>query len=341
MNSLQASRISRRSLLARGSLLAGTAALAMPALARRACAQPGGAAWPDRTVSIVVPVAPGGSLDIIGRVLARQLTGALGVSVVVENIPGAGSNIAFEHVARARPDGNTLLVGSDVLAINPALYPRIGYDPVRDFTAVAEAVRAPQVLVVRNGLEARDFRDFLRLSGEEADKLTMASQGNGSLGHLAGVLLAKAAGVSWLHVPYRGGGPAVIDLSGGHIDALLVTLPAAIQQIRDGQIRALAVTSGTRDPALPDVPTIAESGFADFEVVTWQGIVAPAGVPDTVVARLSDEIIKGLTQPEVKTVLEQQAFQITGTGPAPFGALLRSETTRWAEVVRTSGARVD
>ncbi|QDJ09165.1 Extra-cytoplasmic solute receptor [Roseomonas mucosa] len=297
--------------------------------------------WPARPIRLIIPVAPGGSLDILGRVLAKRLTATLGQPVVAENMAGGGSNIAFEHVAHARPDGHTLLVGSDVLAINPALYPRAGYDPVRDFAPVAEAVRAPQVLVVRDGLEARDIGAFLSLAREAGGNLSMASQGNGSLGHLAGALLAQRAGVAWTHVPYRGGGPAVIDLTGGHIDALMVTLPAAIEQIRAGRIRALAVTSAGRDPNLPGVPSLAESGFPGFEVVTWQGILAPAGTPAPILRRLAGEIAAGLADPEVSGQLRAQAFEITGTGPDRFRALVTAEARRWPEVVRASGARLE
>ncbi|UFN46985.1 tripartite tricarboxylate transporter substrate binding protein [Roseomonas sp. OT10] len=319
----------------RGLLAAGLALASAPAWA-----QPAGA-WPDRPLRLIIPVAPGGSLDIIGRVLAKRLTATLGQTVVAENMAGAGSNIAFEHVAKARPDGYTLLVGSDVLAINPAIFPKLGYDPARDFVAVAEAVRAPQVLVVRNGLEARDLPGFLALAKEAEGRLTLASQGNGSLGHLAGALLATASGARWTHVPYRGGGPAVVDLAGGHVDALLVTLPAAIEQIRGDRIRALAVTSATRHPALPDVPTVAESGFPGFEVVTWQGIVAPAGTPAPVVETLAAAITAALAEPEVAGQLRAQAFEVTGTGPGAFGELLRAEVKRWPEVVRAAGARVE
>ncbi|MFT8244966.1 tripartite tricarboxylate transporter substrate binding protein [Roseomonas sp. BN140053] len=328
--------------LLRRSLLAALLPAALPPLlpARAALAQPE-AAWPDRPVRLIIPVAPGGSLDIVGRVLAKRLTATLGHPVVAENMAGAGSNLAFEYVARARPDGYTLLVGSDVLAINPALYPRVGYDPARDFVGVAEAVRAPQVLVVRDGLEARDLGGFLALAREAEGRITMASQGNGSLGHLAGALLSRASGAGWTHVPYRGGGPAVVDLVGGHVDALLVTLPAAIEQIRAGRIRALAVTSAARDPALPGVPTVAESGFPGFEVVTWQGIVAPAGTPAPIVSRLAAEIARALALPEVGDQLRAQALQVTGTGADAFTALIRAEAARWPEVVRASGARVD
>ena len=312
--------------------------VATSALASLARAQP---AWPDRPVRIIVPVAPGGSLDILGRVFARQLSASLGQAVVAENHPGAGSNLAFELVARARPDGLTLLVGSDPLTINPALYRRVGFDPVRDFAPIAELVRAPQVLVVRNGLPATDLAGFLALARQAEGAMTMGSQGNGSIGHLAGAVLSERTGLRFTHVPYRGGGPAVIDVVGGHLDALLVTLPAAIEHIRGGRLRALAVSAANRSPALPEVPTIAESGLPGFDVITWQGILAPAGTPEPIIRRLNAALIEALRKPEVAEGLAAQGFELTGTTPEEFAAQIRAEAARWPGIVRTAGVNLD
>ncbi|MBW6398321.1 tripartite tricarboxylate transporter substrate binding protein [Roseomonas sp. HJA6] len=325
--------MTRRDILLR-SLLLGAAA----ALPRAAGAQ--SAAWaPDRPLRIVIPVAPGGSLDILGRILARQLMPRLGQPVVAENHPGAGSNLAFELVARARPDGLTLLVGSDPLTINPALYPRVGFDPVRDFTPVIEAVRAPQVLVVNPRSPATDLTRFIAWAREADGTLTLASQGNGSIGHLAGALFAEETELRFVHVPYRGGGPAVVDLVAGHVEALFVTLPAAIEHIREGRLRALAVTGAERAPALPDVQTIAEAALPGFDVVTWQGILAPAGTPPAAIARLASELAGILALPEVSDDLARQGFTVTGHGPERFAALVRAEAERWPALVRRTGAR--
>ena len=324
----------RRHLLLRSALLAAPALLP-----RAAAATP---AWaPDRPVRIIVPVAPGGSLDILGRLLARHLAPRLGQTVVAENLPGAGSNIAFEAVARARPDGLTLLVGSDPLTINPAIYPRLGFDPVRDFTPIVEAVRAPQVLVVNPRSPARDLPTFVAWAREAEGRLTVASQGNGSIGHLAGALFAQEAGLAFTHVPYRGGVPAVVDLVAGHVEALFVTLPAAIEHIRGGRLRALAVTGAERSPALPDVPAVADAALPGFDVVTWQGILAPAGTPAAAVGRLATELAAVLALPEVAGDLTRQGFTVTGHGPERFAALLRTEAARWPEVVRRAGARLE
>lgn len=298
------------------------------------------AAWaPDRPVRIVIPVAPGGSLDILGRVLTRQLGPRLGQPAVAENHPGAGSNLAFELVARARPDGLTLLVGSDPLTINPALYPRAGFDPVRDFAPVIEAVRAPQVLVVNPRSPVPDVAAFIAWAKGRDGRLAVASQGNGSIGHLAGALFAQQAGLRFVHVPYRGGGPAVIDLVAGHVEVLFVTLPAAIEHIRGGRLRALAVTGTERVPAIPDVPTVAEAVLPGFEVVTWQGILAPAGTPAAAIDRLAADVAAILALPEVAGGLTHQGFTVTAHGPDRFAALVRAEAARWPEVVRCTGAR--
>lgn len=324
--------MTRRDLLLRSALLA---AAALPGVAAAQTL-----AWaPDRPLRVVIPVAPGGSLDILGRVLARHLTTRLGQPVVAENHPGAGSNLAFELVARARPDGLTLLVGSDPLTINPALYPRIGFDPVRDFAPVIEAVRAPQVLVVNPRSPVTSVATFIEWAKEQEGRLTVASQGNGSIGHLAGALFAQQADLRFVHVPYRGGGPAVIDLIAGHVEALFVTLPAAIEHIRGGRLRALAVTGAARSAALPDVPTVAEATLPGFDVVTWQGILAPAGTPRAAIDRLAAELAAILALPEVADDLARQGFAVTADGPDRFAALVRAEAERWPALVRRTGAR--
>jgi len=325
----------RRDLLLRSALLGGAALLPRAAGAV-------GPTWaPDRPLRIIVPVAPGGSLDILGRVLARHLSPRLGQPVVADNHPGAGSNLAFELTARARPDGLTLLVGSDPLAINPALYRRVGFDPVRDFAPVIEAVRAPQVLVVNPRSPATDLAGFIAWAREAEGRLTVASQGNGSIGHLAGALFAQQAGVAFTHVPYRGGGPAVVDVVAGHVEALFVTLPAAIEHIRAGRLRALAVTGVDRAAAIPDVPSVAELALPGFDVVTWQGILAPAGTPPAAIARLAQELADILALPEVAGDLARQGFTVTAHGPDRFAAHIRQETARWPEVVRRAGARLE
>ncbi|MDO9711130.1 tripartite tricarboxylate transporter substrate binding protein [Paracraurococcus lichenis] len=313
--------------------LLGAAALA--ALARPAAAQ----AWPDRPLRFIVPVAPGGSVDPLARLIARHLSDALGQPVVVENHAGAGGNIAFEMVARAKPDGHTLLVGWDSLAINPALYPRVGYDPLRDFAPVIQTVRTAQLLVVRPGLPAATLAAFLDLTRRRA--VTLGSPGNGSIGHLAAELLKARVGAEWTHIPYKGGGPAMADLIAGHIDAVFLTLPAATEHVRAGRLRALAVTTAARAPALPEVPTLAESGLPGFEVTSWQGLLAPAGTEAAVIRRLNAEVARILALPEVAAQLTAQGFEPVPGPPEALAARLAADVPRWPGVVTLAGARVD
>ena len=334
--------LSRRSLLATLPLLAmASRAQAQGAAHAGVISAPSRSDWaPERAVRIIIPVAPGGSLDILGRTIARALSPVLGQPVVAENHAGAGSNLAFEMTARARPDGLTLLVGSDPLTINPGLYPRVGYDPVRDFAPIIEMVRAPQVLVVNPASPVRDLAGFVAAAraaeGGAKGATTLASQGNGSIGHLAGALFARERGLSFTHVPYRGGGPAVLDVVAGHVDALFVTLPAAIEHIRGGRLRALAVTSAAPSPALPGVPSI-----EDFDVVTWQGLLAPAGTPAAIIQRIAEETGRALRAPALRDNFTNQGFLVTGTGPEAFASHIRAEAERWPALVRAVGARVE
>ena len=296
-------------------------------------------AWPRRTVRLVVPVSPGGSVDALARLLARPLGDALGQSVVVENHPGAGGNLAFELVAKAAPDGHTLLVGWDSLAINPALYGRVPYDPLRDFVPVVQTVRAAQALVVRPDLPADDLAGFLALSGRR--RLSLGSPGNGSIGHLASELLRSRAGGEWIHVPYRGGGPASADLLAGHLDALFLTLAAVIEHVRAGRMRAMAVTTAARAPALPEVPTVAEAIGGGFDLVSWQGLLAPRGTDPAFVARMNAEVNRALADPALSARLAAQALEPVGGPPEALAGLLRADVARWPALVRAAGARPD
>lgn len=295
--------------------------------------------WPDRAVRMIVPVSPGGSVDPLARLIARHLGDALGQPFPVENHAGAGGNIAFELVARARPDGHTLLVGWDSLAINPAIFPRVGYDPIRDFAPIVQTVRTTQILVVRTGLAATTVQEFIALSRREP--VSLGSPGNGSIGHLAAEMLRARAGGEWTHVPYRGGGPAMQDLIAGHLDAVSLTLPAATQHLRAGRFRAIAVTGAARSPALPDVPTFVEAGIPGFEVVSWQGLLAPAGTDPAIIRRLNAEVARYLTEPAVVAQLEAQGFEPLPGPPEALAALLAADVPRWPAIVRAAGARVD
>jgi tripartite-type tricarboxylate transporter receptor subunit TctC len=297
--------------------------------------------WPARPVRIVVPVPPGGSVDALARILARHLTEFLGQPVIVENHGGAGGNIAFDLVATARADGYTLLAGWDSVAINPAVYRNLAWDPLRSFVPIVQTVRAAQILVVRPELPATDLGTFLRFAGTRP--VTVGTPGNGSIGHLTlEMIRARAgAGAQLTHVPYRGGGPAITDLLAGNIDALSLTLAAVAQHVRGGRMRGIAVSTLTRAPALPDVPTVAEQGVAGFDVVSWQGLLAPAGTDDAVVARLNAEVNRVLAIPAVAAQLSSQGLDPVGGPPGTLALLLRADVDRWPEVVRAAGVRLD
>lgn len=317
-------------------LTGGLALAAQPGLAGRGRAQE---AWPARAIRLIVPVAPGGSLDPLARLIAQRLQASLGQPVVVENHAGAGGNIAFELVARARPDGHTLLVGWDSLAINPAIFPKVGYDPLRDFAPILQTVSTAQLLVVHPDLPVQDLAGFVALSRQRP--LTLGSPGNGSIGHLAAELLKARSGAEWAHAPYRGGGPALQDLIAGHIQAVFLTLPAATSHIRAGRLKPLLVTTPGRSSALPEVPTAIESGLAGFEVLSWQGLLAPAGTEAAIIDRLNAEVTRILTLPEVAAPLIDQGFEPVPGTPAALAARLAADVPRWPEVVRLAGARLD
>lgn len=313
---------------------------ALPLLAIACATRPAAAqAWPERAVRLLVPVAPGGSLDPLARLIARHLGEVLGQPVVVENHAGAGGNLAFEAVARARPDGHTLLVGWDSLAINPAIYPRVAFDPLRDFAPVIQTVRTAQILVVRNDLPAATLAEFVELT--RRSPISLGSPGNGSIGHLAAEMLKARSGAEWTHVPYRGGGPAIQDLMAGHTDGVFLTLPAVTEYVRAGRLRALGVTTATRAPSLPEVPTFIESGLTGFEVVSWQGLLAPAGTDPAIVARLNAEVRRILALPAVVAQLEGQGFEPVGGTPEALAARLAEDVPRWPAIVRAAGARLD
>ncbi|MCW8087395.1 Bug family tripartite tricarboxylate transporter substrate binding protein [Sabulicella glaciei] len=312
--------------------------LALPALLAAKSGQ--AQSWaPTRPVRLVLPLASGGSLDALARLIGAKISPALGQPVMVEPRPGAGGNLAFEHVARAAPDGHTLLVGWDSLVINPALYGRVTYDPLRDFVPVIQTIAAPQTLVVR----AEGPRDLpALLAAARSGPMSWASPGNGSIGHLTGEMFRGAAGLrDFEHVPYRGAAPAATDLLAGVVDALWVSLPAVTEHVRDGRFRALLVTGEARSPALPAVPTAREAGFADLVVVSWQGLLAPAATPDAVLGRLNAEVNAALATDDLRSWLAAQGSEPVGGQPEILAAQLRADLPRWAEVVRRSGAKLD
>jgi tripartite-type tricarboxylate transporter receptor subunit TctC len=332
--------IRRRHLLASaGSLLVPATLWPGPALAQ--------AGWPSKPVRIVVPFAPGGTTDILARALAPELGKAFGQTFLVDNKPGAGGNLGADAVAKSAPDGYTLLMGTvGTHAINAALYPKMPYDPVKDFAPIVLVAGVPNVLVM-NPAKAEAYKintvaDLIRYAKANPGKLNMASSGNGTSIHLSGELFKSMTGSFMLHFPYRGSGPALLDLIGGTMDLMFDNLPSALPQIKAGKLKALAVTSAQRSAALPDVPTIAEAGpVPGFDASSWFGLFAPAGTPAEIVNRVQQETAKALQNPAVKERLLSQGAIPGGQPPAEFVKFIAAETKKWAQVVKVSGAKVD
>jgi tripartite-type tricarboxylate transporter receptor subunit TctC len=322
----------RRSFTSAGTLpmnrrdLLALSILALPSVAK---------AQPDRPIRLIVPVAPGGSQDIVGRLLARHLSVALGHNVVVENMPGAGSNIGYEAGARAKPDGLTLIAGSDSLSINKALFPRLSFDPIEDLVPVAQATSVPQILVVRADFPTDSLRAFVALSRRQP--LAVGTPGNGSLSHLLVEVVQQATETSWTHVPYRGGALAVNDLMGGSLQGVMINIGAVTEHVRAGRLRGLAVSSPRRTDALPEVPTLAEAGLRGLEATGWHGIVAPRGTDPALVARINAAVGQVLRVPEVADRLRALGIEPADLPPDALGARIRADATRWAEVVARTG----
>jgi tripartite-type tricarboxylate transporter receptor subunit TctC len=299
----------------------------------------------DKPITIVVPYAPGGTTDMLGRLIAQQLGTALGRTVIVDNKPGAGTAIGASQVARSAPDGSTLLVAtSTTLAINPWLYKKLSYDPAKDFAPVGLIGAVPLMVVVHPSVPARTLAELVALAKSKPEGLSYGSAGNGSPQHLGAEMFKFATGTAMTHVPYKGSALALTDLLGGQLQLMFTDIAPALQHVRSGKLRALAVTSKKRQPTFPDVPTVAESrlpGTADFEAVAWQSIVAPAGTPAPVVERLSQEIAKVIAQPALRQKLENDGFEPGSSTPAQLAAYIRSESERWGQVIRASGATID
>ncbi len=307
------------------------------------------AAWPDKPVKIVVPFAAGGTTDILARAIAPELSKALGQQFIVDNRAGAGGNVGADIVAKSAPDGYTLLMGTvGTHGINRALYPRLPYDPIKDFAPITLVAGVPNVMEMNadkaRQLGIRNVQDFIKYAKANPGKLNMASSGNGTSIHLAGELFKHMTGVFMLHVPYRGSGPALLDLVAGNMDVMFDNLPSSMQQIKAGKLLPLAVTSGKRSPALPDLPTIEEAGgpaLKGYEASSWFGLLAPAGTPAAIVERLQQETAKALASPAVREKLLAQGAVPGGITPAEFAKMIEAEHAKWAKVVKASGAKVD
>ena len=297
--------------------------------------------YPSRPVRIIVPFAPGGGTDIVARLVGQRLGDVLRQSLVIDNRAGGGGNIGAELAARANPDGYTLLVGSaTILAVNPLLS-KVGYDPGRDFAPITLLGSQPHLMVVHPSLPVNSVREFVSFAKDKSTRINYGSSGTGGPAHLGGELFKIVAGISMQHIPYKGTGPAVVDLVGGQIQAGILSLASSLPHARSGKLKALAVASPKRATVAPELPTIAESGYPGFEVRSWYGLQAPAGTPRPIVDRLSAQIAAILRQPEVVARLAGDGAEPGGDTPVEFAAYIQSEAERWGKVVRTAGIRAD
>jgi len=311
------------------------AVMAAPALARRAAAQ----GYPARAVRVVVPFAPGGIADVVARLIAQKWSENLGEQFYVENLPGGSGNIAMGQAVRAAPDGYTILTAFVSFAINPALFVRVPYDPVRDFDPISLAVTSTTVLVVNPAVPARTVDALIALIRANPGKYNYASAGAGSTSHLVGEQLRLSLGLDIVHIPFNGGAPAIASVIAGHTPIGFVVPSVAVPQLQDGKVRALAVTSAARAQTMPDVATMAESGHPGIEGENWVGFVSPAGTPKDIVATLNREIVRILAQPDMKERLATLGFDPVGSTPGEFAARIKSELATWTKVIRAAGIK--
>lgn len=298
--------------------------------------------YPSKPIRIVAPFPPGGPADILSRIIGHKLSQSWGQQVIVDNRPGAGGNIGADLVAKAAPDGYTLLLGFvGTHAINASLYAKMPYDNVKDFEPVSQIAAVTIVLVVHPSVPALSIKELIALAKSKPGQLTFGSPGNGTPQHLAGQLFNTMADVDMLHVPYKGAVPALTDLLGGQVSMIFSSMPPALPLVKTGKIRALGVTSATRSPAAPAIPTITESGLPGYEVNNWYGILAPRGTPKEIVSKLNAEIVKILNMPDVKESLAVQGAEPVSGTPEQFAAYIKEETEKWAKIVKYSGARLD
>lgn len=325
-----------RSLRFAAALVAAIATSTAPATA---LAQDG---YPNKPLRLIVPFAPGGSTDVLARILAEELRSELGQTVVVENKPGAGGNIGGDMVAKAAPDGYTLLLAAaGPTVVNPSLYAKMSYNPAVDLAPVSLLVRDHNLMAVNPAIPATTVKEFIAYAKANPNKLAFGSPGNGTPAHLGGEMFNQMAGVQMTHVPYKGSGPAVSDLVAGHISVMIDNMPALLPQVQAGRLRALAVASDTRATGAPDIPTVIESGLPGYTVTAWKGLMVPAATPPAIIARLQAAAAKVLAKPAVNKRLVELGAEPVGSTPQFFGELITRETKSWAALVKSTGAKID
>jgi tripartite-type tricarboxylate transporter receptor subunit TctC len=307
-----------------------------------AAANPASAqAYPNKPIRWIVPFPPGGAADIVSRTVGGKLTEAWGQQVVIDNRPGAGGNIAAELVAKAIPDGYTVIIVPATHTTNPTLYARLPYDPVKDFAPVTLVSSSPLVLVVHPAVPASSVRELIALAKAKPGQLNYASSGIGVSAHLAAELFKFTVGVDIVHIPYKGQPPAMIDLLSGQVQLMFANMPVALPQIKAGKLRPLAVTTLKRTPNLPGLPTVADAGLPGFEVNQWSGLLVPAGTPRSVISKLHGEIARILQLPDVRESFVNQGFEPVGNTPAEFAAYISAEIAKWAKLIRDAGIRAE
>ena len=300
------------------------------------------AAYPAKPIRLIVPFPPGGGTDMIARTVAQKLTDQNRWTIVVDNRPGAGGNLGVDAAAKAAPDGYTLVVGqTSNLAINPSLYPKLPYNPLKDLVPVALLSSSPIVMAAPAGSPYKSFADVVAAAKANPDGITLGYSGNGTVAHLSGELVENAAGIQLRHVPYKGAAQAMTDLVGGQIDLYMSSVPTLLGQVRNGKLRAIVLTSAKRSDQLPGTPTLEESGYKGFESVTWFGLLAPAGTPAAIVQQLNKAINLALQQPDVAEKLRSEGGEVLGGSTEKFDQLLRAELPRWAKTVKASGVSLD
>jgi tripartite-type tricarboxylate transporter receptor subunit TctC len=299
------------------------------------------AAYPARPVRFIVPSAAGGGTDIIARAISLKLAESLGQQFVVDNRPGAGQMIGIELAAKAPPDGHTILMAASTLAINPIMYKKVSYDPLRDFAPITQAATLPNVLVVHPSLPVNSVAELIAYAKQRPGQLNFASAGIGTSPQMSIELLKSMAGIEMVHIPYKGTAPGVVDLLAGQVLVMAPNLLTALPHIKSGKLRALAVTSAKRTQALPEVPTVAESGLAGYDSTQWYGVLAPAGTPREIVMRLHDEIVRALRDAEVGKRLAADGAEAVGSSPEAFTAFIRSESEKWAKVASAAGIKAE
>ena len=318
----------------RGALLAlGICLHAVPVFAQN---------YPGKSIRWIAPFPPGGGTDLISRTLAQKLSEAWGQQVLVDNRPGGGGTIGLAVAAKSPADGYNVVLGQLAnVGIAPALYSKLPYDPVRDLAPVTLVLSAPLILVAHPSLPANNVRELIALARAKPELITFGSPGNGTTGHLAAEMIKSATGVKMTHIPYKGASPAITDLMGGQIAIYVSTIPPSLPLLKSGRLKALGVTSAKRAPALPDVPTIAESGLPGYEVTNWYGVMVPAGVPKDILGKLHTEIVRILKLPDVQKRFQGEGGTVAPDTPEQFAAFIKSEIAKWGKAVKDSGARVD